>query len=218
LLCIAFYYEGEQTLYYEGEQTLKKTTELISSIAGSSSTTCANEPFPTCRITLSSDDLRIITSLQKEPLKPYTDIAKELGLSTKTVKRRIIRLSEGDALYLVAELDPKFLSEGIACGLLVFYDDPKRKYLVDEIVSYLGDQLIFANLDDIHHGYFALIITNLAMAQQILNWALAQKGVSSGRIDIVQEIISLYSVYEEQLEKLRHSFAYVPHTKTLRTK
>ena len=63
-LCIAF--------YYQGEQTLKKTTELISSIAGSSSTTCANEPFPTCRITLSSDDLRIITSLQKEPLKPYT--------------------------------------------------------------------------------------------------------------------------------------------------
>jgi len=209
-LCIAF--------YYEGEQTLKKTTELISSIAGSTYTTCANEPFPTCRTTLSSDDLRIIASLQKEPLKPYTDVAKELELSTKTVKRRITRLSEGDALYLVAELDPKFLSGGIACGLLVFYDDPKRKYLVEEIVSYLGDQLIFANLDDPHHGYFALIITNLASAQQILNWALAQKGVSSGRIDIVQEIISLYSVYEEQLEKFQHSSAYAPHTKTLRTK
>jgi DNA-binding Lrp family transcriptional regulator len=164
---------------------------------------------------LSDDDLRITTSLQKEPLKPYTDVANELGLLTKTVKRRITRLTEGDALYLVAELDPKFLSGGIACGLLVFYDDPRRKYLVEEIVSYLGEQLIFANLDDLHHWYFALIITNLATAQQILNWALAQKGVSSGRVDIVQEIISLYSVYEEQLEKLQHMRSYVPHSKIL---
>jgi len=205
-------------LYYEGEQTLKKTTELISSIAGSSSVTFATEPFPTCKITLSNDDLRIITNLQKEPLKSYADIASELGLSSKTVKRRIIRLSEGDALYLLAELDPKFLSGGIACGLLIFYDDLRPKFLVEEIVTYLGDQLIFANLDDLRHGYFALIITNLAMAQQILNWALAQKGVSSGRVDIVQEIISLYSVYEEQLEKLQFSSTHLPHLRTPRSK
>jgi hypothetical protein len=53
------------------------------------------------------------------------------------------------------------------------------------------------------------------MAQQIMNWALAQKGVSSGRVDIVQEIISLYSVYEEQLEKLQHSSMYVPGARNL---
>ncbi|MDA4130184.1 MAG: AsnC family transcriptional regulator [Thaumarchaeota archaeon] len=195
-LCIAF--------YYEGERTLRQTTELISSIAGSSSATTASEPFPTCRITLSSDDLKIVKSLQKEPLKPYTEIARELGLSVKTIKRRIIRLTEGDALYIVAELDPKFLSGGIVCGLLIFYDDPRPDDLVEDIISYLGDKLMFANLDDLHHGYFAFIITNLAMAQQVLDWALDRTGVSSGRIDIVQEVISLYSVYEEQLEKLQH--------------
>jgi len=210
-LCVVF--------YYEGEQTLKKTTELISSLAGSSATTSANEPFPTCRITFSNDDLMIVRSLQKEPLKPYTDIARELGLSSRTVKRRVSRLAEGEAIYMIAELDPKFLSGGIVCGLLVFYDDSRGKYLVEkEIVPYLGDQLIFANLEDFHHGYFAFIITSLAKAQQILNWALARKGVSSGRLDIVQEVISLYGVYEDQLEKLQHSSAYAPHARTPRTK
>jgi hypothetical protein len=98
---------------------------------------------------------------------------------------------------------------------LVFYNDSKDKYLVDrEIVPYLGDQLIFANLEDLHHGYFAFIITNLAMARQILNWALARKGVSNGRLDIVQEVISLYGVYDEQLEKLQHSSSYEPHART----
>ncbi|MFI5420583.1 MAG: AsnC family transcriptional regulator [Nitrososphaerales archaeon] len=195
-LCIAF--------YYEGEQTLRKTIALISKIAGSDSTTSASEPFPVCKLKLSSDDLRIITSLQKDPLKSYTGVAMELGLSTKTVKRRVARLTDGDALYLLAELDPKFMSGGIVCGLLIFYGDAKPNYLADDIVSYIGDKLIFANLEDAGHGYFAFIITNVVMAQQILTWAVAQKGVSRGRIDIVQDVISLYSVYEEQLEKLRN--------------
>jgi DNA-binding Lrp family transcriptional regulator len=210
-LCVVF--------YYEGDQTLKKTTELISSIAGSSATTSANEPFPTCGITFSSDDLMIVRSLQREPLKPYSDIAKELGLSSRTVKRRIARLAEGEAIYMVAELDPKFLSGGIVCGLLVFYVDSRDKYSAEkEIVPYLGDRLIFANLEDLHHGYFAFIITNLAMAQQILNWALARNGVSKGRLDIVQEVISLYGVYDEQLEKLQNSSAYAPHARTLQAR
>jgi len=202
--------------YYEGEKTLKKTTELVSSIAGSTAITCANEPFPICKITLSNEDLRIISSLQKDPLKPITDIANELELSAKTVKRRITRLIEGDALYLVADLNPRYLSGGIACGLLVFYNDPKPRFLEEEILTYLGDQLIFANLDDPGHGYFAVIITNLATADQILKWALAQKGVSKGRVDIVQEIISQYSVYEEQLEKLQRISAHEPRARNLR--
>ena len=200
-LCVAF--------YHDSEQTLNKTVELISSIAGSSFATIAREPFPSCNIRVTLDDLRILKSLQKDPLKSYTDIAKHLGLSVKTIKRRLTRLAEGDALYIIAELDPKFLSGGIVCGLLVFYNGSGPSDLVEEIVSFLGDKLIFANSDDPHHGYFAFIITNLVSAQQTLDWALGHKGISSGRIDIVQEVISLYSVYEEQLQKVHLSPAFV---------
>ncbi len=201
-------------LFYEGERTLKKTTELISSIAGSSSVTWKDEPFPTCEIAFSKDDLRIVRTLQKEPQKPYTDIAKELDLSSRTVKRRIRRLAEGKALYLIAELNPRFLSGGIVCGLLVSHDESGSKSLSERrIVSHLGDQLLFADLDDPRHGYFALIIENVASAQDILNWALTQEGVSEGRIDIVQEVISLYGVYEEQLEKLERGPSYLPNTR-----
>jgi hypothetical protein len=55
---------------------------------------------------------------------------------------------------------------------LIFYDDLKPNHLLEDIVTYHGDRLIFANLDDPHHGYFAFIITNLVMAQQILDGAL----------------------------------------------
>ena len=204
-------------LFYEGERTPKKMTELISSIAESSSVTWIDEPFPRCEIAFSKDDLRIVRTLQEEPQKPYKDIAKELDLSSRTVKRRIRRLAEGKALYLIAELNPRFLSGGIVCGLLVFHDESGSKSLSERrIVSHLGDQLLFADLDDPRHGYFALIIENVATAQDILNWALTQEGVSEGRIDIVQEVISVYSVYEEQLEKLQRGPSSLPNMRPLR--
>lgn len=204
-------------LFYESEKTLKNTSELISSIAGSRRVTLIDQPFPTCEIAFSKDDLRIVRTLQKEPQKPYTDVAKELDLSSRTVKRRIRRLAEGKALYLIAELNPRFLSGGIVCGLLVSHDESGSKSLSErKILSHLGDQLLFADLDDPHHGYFALIIENVATAQETLNWALAQEGVSEARIDIVQEVISLYGVYEDQLDKLQQGPSYLPNTRPLR--
>lgn len=198
-------------LYYEGEQTLKKVTDLIANIAGSKNIISVNEPFPKCHITLKHDDWRIIHGLQKDPTKPQTLLAKELGLSAKTVKRRLSKLIDGDALYQVAELNPKSLSGSIICGLVVFYKDPASTHPVKEtIFSRIGQQLIFANTDDVHHGYFALVITEVAAVREILDWTLQLPNVAGGRIDIVQDVISIYGVYEEQLEKLRRSRYYAP--------
>jgi len=204
-------------IFYEDERSRKKTFDLISSIAGPSTLTYVDEPFPASSLVFSRTDLKILGILQKEPQMPYAEIAGELGLSSRTVKRRIARLAEGNALYLVAELNPKFLSGGIVCGLLVFHDERGNKSAAERnIVSHLGDQLLFADLDNPHHGYFALIIENIALAEPILNWALAQAGVSNGRIDVVQEVISLYGVYEEQLEKLERNVTQASQSKPLR--
>lgn len=195
-------------LYHDGEQALKKTGELISRIAESHEMIFTNERFPRCGIALSSEDLRIIRALQHDPMKSYVEIAKELGLSARTIKRRITKLSDEEALYLVGELDPRFVSGGIISGLLVFYSDPERRHQAnDELLSYIGDKLIFANLDDTQHGYFAIMIPNITQAKEILRRALGVAGISNGRIDLVEEIEYHYEVYEEQLEKLERNLA-----------
>ena len=190
-------------LFYENEKLLSKTLRLISSFAEPLTLTWVEEPFPTSDLPLARDDLRIVRVLQKDPQKPFTELAHELALSSRTVKRRIARLVEGGALYLVAELNPKFLSGAIVCGLLVFHDERGCKPASDrKILDHLGDRLLFGDIDNLRHSYLALILENLSKAEPILAWTLAQDGVSKGRIDIVQEVISQYAVYEEQLDKL----------------
>ncbi len=98
------------------------------------------------------------------------------------------------------------MTGGIISGLLVLYGNPEgRQKANDDLIGYIGDQLIFANLDDTQQGYFAIMIPNLAQAKEILRRALAVPGISSGRIDLVEEIDYHYEVYGEQLEKLERS-------------
>ena len=190
-------------LYHEGDKELKKTMELISRIAESNDMACTNEPFAQCDATLSMDDIGIIRAIQKDPLKSYVEVGKELGLSAKTVKRRITRQSESEALYVVGELDPRFTGGGTTCSLLVFYDRPEHRYRVSqEILSLLRDRLLFAELDDTRHAYFALVIEHIARAKEILNQVLAISGVAKGQMYLVQEIFNYYGVYDEQLDKL----------------
>lgn len=190
-------------LYHDGEQALKKTRELMSMIALSQEMISVDEPFPHCSVNLSVDDLKIIRAFQKDPLKSYVQVAKELSLSPRTIKRRISKLSDEEALYLVAEMKPKFVKGGITSGLLVFYSNPElRARANDGLLSYIGDRLLFANLDDTQHGYFAIMITNIAQANEILRRGLEVPGIANGRIDLVEEIFYHYDVYGEQLEKL----------------
>lgn len=195
-------------LYHEGDKELKKTMELISRIAEADDMTRTDEPFAQSRATMTSDDVRIIRALQKTPLKSYTEIGKGLGLSARTVKRRVTKLSQEEALYMVGELDPRHMGGGTTCSLLVFYDSPEHRYRVSqEILSLLGDSLLFAELDDAHHAYFALVVEHIVEAKEILKQALAVPGVARGRMDLLQEIFNFYGVYEEQLEKLQRTIA-----------
>lgn len=196
-------------LYHEGDKALEMICELISKIAESKEMIVTNEPFPPCSFAISSDDLRIIRAFQRDPMKSYVQVANELRLSPRTVKRRISKLSDEEALYLVAEMKPKFLNGGIASGLLVFYDSPDLRHEANEsLLGYIKDRLLFANLDDIQHGYFAIMINNISQAKEILRWAQQVPGIARGRIDLVEEIFYRYEVYEEQLNKIERNPLY----------
>ena len=51
-------------------------------------------------------DTEIITLLQSDGRKPFTDIAKELGISEGTVRNRVTRLAEEQILQIVGMVDP----------------------------------------------------------------------------------------------------------------
>ncbi len=51
-------------------------------------------------------DLNIIKQLQSDGRKPYTDIAKVLGISEGTVRNRVSRLMQEKVIQIVGVVDP----------------------------------------------------------------------------------------------------------------
>ncbi len=188
-------------LWYETEQSLKRITELISRISNTENLIRYDTPIPECKITLSEIDWKIIKSLQQSPSKSYKLISSELGISSRTVKRRLSRLVEGRAVIVLPRINQRAI-DGTVVDLLVFYANPERRSEVDQkIVSRFDDHLLRAELVDKNHGLFNLIITNVATAHQISSWMKEQSGISRYRVDLVQDRIEQYGVLSELVEK-----------------
>jgi Lrp/AsnC family transcriptional regulator for asnA, asnC and gidA len=87
-------------------------------------------------------DIAIIQTLQDDARKPYTDIAKTLGVAESTIRNRVARLLADDTLRLRATFDylklgfgaPAFLNITVQPG---FIDDVAAALIAIPEVSYL---------------------------------------------------------------------------------
>lgn len=147
--------------------------------------------------TLKETDSSIIRSLQEDPWKPFSFVAKEVGISTKTVVRRVARLSEDGAIYMVPIIDLKALQGIIPVELVVDYLSPQLRSRANErITSHIREELVFAGNSG-PYGYFALIASNLSQMEQIGRWAKQQDGVREARVEALQDVMLNRIHYEE---------------------
>ncbi len=186
-------------LYHESQQSLTNALQLISGISGTENLFRYENAFPECKIALSKTDWSIIKSLQNDPLRSHTLIARDLGVSGRTVKRRLDRLIEGKALIAIPKLDLSAI-DGTVANLVVNYTNPEqRKEVEQQILSYLDDYIFRADLSQRTHGLFMLILRNVPQANAISKWVRQQAGVSRHRLDLFQERIEQWESYHELL-------------------
>jgi len=189
-------------MMYEGEISAKKEFELIASMSNAQSLVRANIPFPGCAIELTHSDWRIIKALQTDPRQSYSVISRKVGMSQKTVKRRLQRMIEEKALFVIPSWNPKALDGAIIADLVVFYANPGSKADLDQrIASQFDELLISSRLSDIEHGFFNLMISNISKAKEILAWVNEQPGVGKAFIELVQDRIEVYESLNEPVDK-----------------
>jgi len=66
-----------------------------------------NIPYITTPETLSSIDYKILKTLNRDSRKPLTDIGEDVGISAKTVRRRLDRMIENQLAFFTIEWTPK---------------------------------------------------------------------------------------------------------------
>src|SRR5437879_4609267 len=123
-------------IMYESEISVKKEFELIAEMSNAQNLVRGNIPFPECAIELTHTDWKIIKDIQTDPRRSYSVISREVGMSRKTVKRRLQKMIEEEALFVIPSWNPKALDGAIIADLVVFYANPGSKADLDhQIVS-----------------------------------------------------------------------------------
>jgi DNA-binding Lrp family transcriptional regulator len=114
---------------------LKRKVELISKLSGSGKAYPTRIPFPPCRYSLSQLDWRIILSLQRDVKKSYQRVAREIDVSTRTVKRRITSLIRAGAVFLLPSADEAALKGTLRADLWVEWPREGKREIQEKILE-----------------------------------------------------------------------------------
>ena len=134
-------------------------------------------------------DTSIIRSLRKNPWKSYQMVARETRASSKTVGRRVTRMSEEGAIYMLPVVDLKALHGIIPAELVVEYSSTQSKEASNaHVISKIGKNLVFSNIGG-QYGYFALLVENLSELEHLAEWCREQEGVEGIRVNALQDVV-----------------------------
>jgi DNA-binding Lrp family transcriptional regulator len=187
---------------YNSADELSRTMELISRITNTERLLSVDVPFPDCETKrLTQTDWDIIRALRDDARKSHVAVAKELGLSSRTVKNRITRLAKEKAIMVAAEGNVAF--EGVIPAMLLFsYSNDKVKDAVDQaMLSHFDGNYLWARLTNPEHGFVFLVAPNMTEVKHFVDWAKQQPGVAMAEIRIVMECITLYDKFAEMVSK-----------------
>jgi len=147
---------------------------------------------------LKKTDVEIIASLRRDPWKPFAAISDEIGLSARTIKRRVASLSEEGAIYMLPIIDLKALQGTIPLELLTDYASSGARTEVNEkIATRIKDGLVFSNISG-PYGYFALLVPNVVEVEQIVHWVSQLHGIRGVHADLLQDVILNQRHYERE--------------------
>jgi len=174
---------------YRRKEVLRDQIRKLGEVGEFRQTHLASIKFPECQSRLSQNDLQIYESIRDDMQKPQLDISKESGVSLRTVKRRLLKLSEKNALLLVPGWDPRKV-EGVAAEFIVFYSDPNQSRQVSTRVSNeLQNMLLSVESHEEPSACFLTIAENVSLAADAVSRVKYLLGITGVKLNIIQDIV-----------------------------
>jgi hypothetical protein len=191
---------------YETPHSLNKQIELIQILSKSPNLARWNIPFPECQTKISATDWRILRSLQGNPRRSHVSIAQEIGLSVRTVARRLQRMVRAKALFAMCSLNPNMLDGTILGNLMVGHSHLDRFDVCGRISQHFSNYVwhVLPTMpadpsDTLSYTWFALDLPRITDTSEIADWAGKQNGVKNPRIELWEDNIVLLDTLERHL-------------------
>lgn len=153
--------------------------------------------MPATHIGLKSLDWRIIKSLRFDAFKRPSKVADELGLSIKTVRKRLQRMTDNNAIIIVPVIHPGEIPDTISYGLLFFLDEERREETVRSIFEAFQQTYFLAFTPLLGN----LMLLNVARTLGETEDALLQAKSIGGVVDVRQLVLKELREYTEWMDR-----------------
>ena len=184
---------------YENPSTLERQVRLFSSLCSDPTPVSWKLGFPPCELTPTETDWRIIQALRTTGRAKFSDVARSLRVSTRTVKRRMVELVDGNAFYLDAILDLGAVG-GVRCRFWVT-SEASWKHAVDKAILSKLPRIISTHTAPQEYSLFVSHLANASEVQEKVLWMKQLGGVREVRATIEVEHIHVQEWLEGEIKK-----------------
>lgn len=144
--------------------------------------------MPSVEIDLSTVDWRVIKALRYDAFRPLSTVAKELGLSVKTVRRRFDRMAQNNAIIIVPLVNPADIPNTITHVILLYPDPNRREAVLKVALQEFQDSCFLARTDPPGNAMICLAARTLGETEENLIKARRINGILDAKLLILREI------------------------------
>jgi DNA-binding Lrp family transcriptional regulator len=157
--------------------------------------------MPPVRFELSNTDWRIIKSLRYDAFKPLSNVAHELGLSAKTVRRRFERMTNNNAVIIVPVIQPGDVPNTITHVLLLYFKESRREQALMDALRLFEDRYFLIDTTSEGNAMLGLVAQTLAETEE--NFIRCRKidGVQNVKTLILKETQDLSEWLDREIER-----------------
>ena len=144
-------------------------------------------------------DWEIVSLLLRDAERKLDEIAKEVRVSTRTVKRRLNMMMKEAAIFTMPMVDLG-KTEGISYQLRVQSEQGKKSETEKSVVAKIG-HVVFRASDSQNGSVFGFTGANVAEGNDILEWVRQQPGVRSATMTIVERVVQVFDWIEGEVQR-----------------
>jgi DNA-binding Lrp family transcriptional regulator len=187
------------TLYYPDPLALdRKVKQIASACSSMSEPTIWEMRFPSSDIRMTKTDWMIVRAMLDDARKSLEDVSKDVGVSARTVERRVTSMSAARVVYLQGT--PNFKNfAGLSCVFLVYCPDTEKKKSVDQIVLSKVERIELANTSARHYSTFVTAFENLSQSDEFIKWIREQDGVKKVKLGIMKNLIVIQDFLRKKI-------------------
>ena len=192
-------------MLYDGAESRSRAVELISRITNAERITVSRMALPrSATKRLTETDAALVRALASDSRKPSASVARELGVSGRTVRNRVKKLRSENTLISLPNLNLDGIPGTIPVYLSYVYANEGAKGPVDRsVLERFDSAYLWGGFSDKEHAFVVLSASKMADVHGFLAWAEEQPGIASAEVDMMTELTYLPQTFKELLRPER---------------